>query len=435
MTLFLPTVVVLADLLESERPRRAPLVLLALLLFGCAGAKASILPVLIGGLVVYALWTRRLDSRLAAGLCLALVAFVASYALLYGGGRGGTNFNPLESSFLSLPGQQLAGVRTGGGIKGALAWPIATWVTAVALMAALAGLAWARLQQLLISLLVASVVAFFALDLSGYSQLYFLWYGFTAGALLSAGGLVEAARGRHRVRGWPLALAAGVAIGVVLALGAPADAPGLLRLYMAAAALLGAAVVAYALLRHRLPAWPAVVAVSALLAAGLVDGPADRLPDIASRIAGNEPVHREADPQRERGLPRSLSEGLAWVRDNTAEDAVLAVNNHIRRPADGDSRYFYYSALAERRIFVESWEYADAVFGISLEDVRAGRHPFAKRVALNDDVYTGANSAAAALKRRGVDYLLVDRVNAPPPRNRIPGRVVFRNSALVVYRL
>jgi hypothetical protein len=223
---------------------------------------------------------------------------------------------------------------------------------------------------------------------------------------------------------------------VVLGLGAPADDKQLLRAYMAVAALLGAGVVAYALRRRRLPAWPAVLAVAALLTAGLIDGPADRLPDIASRMTSDEPVHREANPQTERGLPRALSDGLAWVRDNTDEGAVLAVNNHIRRPAEGDSRYFYYSALGERRVFIESWEYADAVLGVGLAAVRAGRHPFAERVALNDAAYAGTDPAAAAtLERRGVDYVLVDRVNAPPPRNRIPGRVVFRNEALVVYRL
>ncbi len=435
MILFLPTVVVVADLLEAERLRRGTLALLAILLFGCAGAKASILPVLIGGLAVYALWTRRLDRQLGVALGLVLLAFVASYVLLYSGGRGGGDVNLLESAFRSLPGQQLVGVRAGGGIKGALSWPIATCVTGVALMAALAGLAWARAQPLLIGLLVTSVVAFLVQDLNGYSQLYFLWYGFTAGALLSAGGLVEALR-RGRGQGWQLALAAGVAIGVVLGLGAPADDTRLMRGYMAVAALLAVALAGYALWRRRLPAWPGLLAASALLTAGLVDAPADRLPDLASRVVGDGPVHREADPRSERGLSRALFAGLMWVRNNTGEEAVLAVNNHIRRPSEGESRYFYYSGLAERRVFIESWEYADPVVNLDIAAVRAGRHPLAGRVALNDAVYAGeAPGAAAALKRRGVDYVLVDRANAPPPRKRIPGRVVFRNQALVVYRL
>jgi MFS family permease len=364
---------------------------------------------------------------------------------MYSGGRSGTSLNPLESAFRSLPGQELLGARAAGGLKGALTWPIATWVTAVALMAPLVGLAFARLdlrspgrdRALLLGLLLAAVGAFFALDLAGFSQLYFLWFGFTAAALVSAGGLVDAARARPG-RAALAALAAGVALGVVLGLGAPVEDRPLLWAYMAVAALAAALAAVFALgpARGRLPSWPAVLAVSALLTAAAIDAPADRLPDLASRALNGEPMHTQADPQRRRGVTRELAEGLAWVRDHTGEGAVLAVNNHVSRTSDNESRFFYYSALAERRVFVESWEYTDAVLAVGIPAARAGRHPFAARAALNDRVYSGEGaSAATELRRRGVTYVLVDRVNAPPPRNRIPGRVVFRNGALVVYRL
>lgn len=450
LVMFLPAVVVIADCLEAGpgRPRPGTLALVALLLFGCAGAKASILPLLIGGLVVYGVWTRRIDARVVACLALSAVAFVASYLLLLSGGRSGTALNPLDSAFRSFPGRELEPFRQAGGLREVLSYPVATWVTAVALMVPLAGLAFARLslrrpsphQAWLLGLLACSVVAFFALDLPGFSQLYFLWYGLTAGGLLAAGGLVEAAR-RWRAgerRGVRAALAAGVALGVLLAVGAPAGHTSLLRAYIAVAALLGAAALGFAALSARRPAplWPAVLVVGALLTAGLIDGPADRLPGIASRALTGETVHRQADPRTERGVTRELVRGLDWVRGHTDEDAVLAVNNHLRRPAQGDSLYFYYSALAERRVFIESWEYTDKSLAVGTAAARAGRHPFAQRLALNDAVYAGTGgSAATQLRRRGVGYVLVDRINAPVPRNRIPGKIVFRNSALIVYRL
>jgi len=450
MAMFLPVVVVIADCLEAGpgRPRAATLAMLALLLFGCMGAKASILPLLIGGLVVYGVWTRRIDVRVVACLVLCGLAFVASYLLLYSGGREGTALNPLESAFRSFPGRELEPFRQAGGVREVLSYPVAAWITAVALLVPLAGLAFARVrlrrptpdQAWLLGLLACSVVAFFALDLPGLSQLYFLWYGLTAGGLLAAGGVVEAGR-RWRAgdrRGVPAALAAGVALGALLALGAPAGHTSLLRAYIAVAALLGAAALVFAALsaRRPLPLWPAVLVVGALLTAGMIDAPADRLPGIASRALSGETVHRQADPKTERGVTRDLVRGLDWVREHTEEDAVLAVNNHLRRPAAGDSLYFYYSALAQRRVFIESWEYADKALAAGTAASRAGRHPFAQRLALNDAVYAGTGgSAAAQLRRRGVGYVLVDRINAPVPRNRIPGRVVFRNRALIVYRL
>ncbi len=106
------------------------------------------------------------------------------------------------------------------------------------------------------------------------------------------------------------------------------------------------------------------------------------MPDIASRaLAGDEAVHREADPAAERGLTEELAAGLEWVRRHTNEDAVLAVNNHLRRVPAAESRYYYYSALAERRLFLGSWDYTDRVRGTKTGEVP---NPFPERLALND---------------------------------------------------
>jgi hypothetical protein len=353
--------------------------------------------------------------------------------------------DPLQSAFRSYPGHTLE-LEIGDHLTRATAYPLATWVTAVALLAPLAGLAFARMslrsptipQAWLLSLFAASVGAFFLVDLPGFSQLYFLWFGYTAAAVVSAGGLVDAvARWRSdSPRHGMVALVAGVMAGVVLALGATGAGLPLVKVYMAVAAIFGGVVAVSALGffgRARL-ALPAVLAVSALLTAGLLDAPRDRVPHIASRaLAGDEAVHQEADPPSERGLTSELAAGLAWVKDHTDEDAVLAVNNHLRRPAAAESRFFYYSALAERRVFVGSWDYTDEVLR-SVEGTVS--NPFPERLALNDSIYNGAGPGAVAeLRRRGVTYVLVDLTNAPVPTSRVPGRVVFRNRALVVHRL
>ncbi len=447
LVLFLPAVVVIADLLGPQRPERRwrTAALLAILLFGCAGAKASLLPVFMGGLLVFAAWRRTVTRGWVVALALCAGAFVASYGLLYSGGRTASALDPFQSSFRSFPGRNLE-LEIGDHLTRASALPLATWVTIVALLVPLAGLAFSRLslrsptvqQAWLLGLFVASLAAFLVVDLPGFSQLYFLWYGYTAAVLLSAGGLVEAVtRSReHRARSLLAVVVVGVVAGGLLALAPTGSGAPLVKAYMAVGALLGAVVVLAAAGLEKRP-WfrlPVVLAVVALLTAGLLDAPRDRMPDIASRaLAGDKAVHREADPAGERGLTEELAAGLEWVRLHTNEDAVLAVHNHLRRVSAAESRYYYYSALAERRLFLGSWDYTDRVRGSETGQVA---NPFPERLALNDSVYTGAGSGAAAeLKRRGVDYVLVDRVNAPPPRNRIPGRVVFRNDALVVYRL
>ena len=440
LVLFVPAVVAVRDMLEAgpARPPAGELAVLAVLLFGCAGAKASILPVLLGGLVLYALWRRRLEPGWAAPLALTGLALVAAYALLYSGGRGASTLGPLQSSLVFGPGRALEPYADDG-VLAAAVYPLAT-VTALALMLPLVGLAWVvgrgrRLspgQVWPLCLLAVSAAAFFALDLPGSSQLYFLWFGFTAAALLAAGGVVQAGR---RWGSWPRAARlAVVPAGVVLAAGVTADGWPLTALYFAVLLLLGG--LALARMAGPLGAreWQAAAAAATLLVAGALDGPLDRLPGLADRaLSAGESVHTPAGRAGVRGVNRELVRGLRWVRDNTPTGAVLAVSNHYRDEPARDSRFFYYSALAERRVFLESWGYTDRALAMSQEQVRAGRVPYPRRLALNDAAVGGSAAAAARLRRLGVTHVLVDLLNGP--RTRPAGRPVYSGGALVVYEL
>ena len=132
-----------------------------------------------------------------------------------------------------------------------------------------------------------------------------------------------------------------------------------------------------------------------------------------------------------------LARGLRWVRHNTRTSSVLAVNNHFLYPSGGDSRYYYYSALAERRVHLESWGYTDKAVEIGLEKVRAGRFPFPGRLAVNDRAFAAPDPAGLRLLRRaGVTHLVADRLHGPvPAASSSLGRPAFENAALVVYSL
>ena len=389
--------------------------------------------------MLYALWRRRMEPGWAAPFALTVIALPLAYALLYSGSRGASTLGPFQSSLLSLPGRTLEPYADDGALAAAAVYPLATVVTALALMLPLVGLAWvigrgrpaSPTHAWALALLTASAAAFFILDLPGTSQFYFLWYGYTAAALVAAGGVVEAARSW---RSWPPGAKLAVpALAVVLGASVTVDGLPLMPLYFALFLSLGALVLARAggLLARE---WLAAGAAAALLVAGALDGPLDRLPGLADRaLSATESVHRPAGWNGVNGVTRELASGLGWVRDNTDTASVLAVNNHFLIQAGRDSRYFYYSALAERRVYLESWDYTDRALEIGLEKVRAGRVPYPHRLAVNDAAVAGSASAAARLRRRGVTHVLVDLVNGPASRP--AGRVVFRSGAVRVYEL
>ena len=128
-------------------------------------------------------------------------------------------------------------------------------------------------------------------------------------------------------------------------------------------------------------------------------------------------------------MSAALYSGLTWVRDHTASCDVLAVNNHYLLASGRDSRYFYYSAFGERRVFLESWAYP-----ARWPDEP---QPYPARLALNEAaVSRGSPAALRELQRDGVSYVLIDKTHgrdAPEPPD--VSRLVFANQALDVYEL
>jgi hypothetical protein len=452
---FVPAIILIRDLLEGEEAAPGDLVVLGVLLFAAAGAKGSVLPVMLGGLVLFCLWgwRRGLARRALAPLGLTILALAGSYAFVYSGGaNGGSTLDPLQSAIESFPGARFSGLAERSPLGALVAYPVATALTLICLMPVLAGLAWVvrrgraltATHAWLLALLVTGVAAYLLLDLPGGSQLYFLWYGFAAGAFAAVAGLLMG-WDAWRARGSPLpapAVLAGV-VGIAVLLGLDPDVGGraLEVVYVAIALGLGCVLVACmagvldGTGRH---VGLALLAAGVLTAAGLLDGPLDRLPGLAERaFDGNRTLHDEANSEGPRGVTADLARGLRWVRQNTDESSVLAVNNHFLYPAGRDSRYFYYSALAERRVYLEAWGYTDRAIEIGIDRVRAGSYPYPGRLALNDAAFVApSESSLRALRAAGVTHLVADRSNGPsPPPSRLLGAPAFENRALLVYSL
>jgi len=349
--------------------RAGPWVVVAILIAGCSGAKGSILPVLGGGLglaLVYALWRRRGQVRaVATGLALTAGIGIATYLALYSDpATRGYALEPCAFAIAkrtedfvelndSLP--DAAPVRgaaytleAAAGIIDVLA-PILVGLLIVLL---LPGLRSSTEAVLCAALLAVSVAIWSVLDHAGRSQIYFLFYGYAAGGALAATAIVTLARASEPERA--------------------------------------------AALRWVVPAGGALLLAACLLPAAYSrQGTLTQFPDAFNRYFSTP----------------ALQQGLRWVRENTPEDAVLAVNNAYSAP--NRARNCSYTAFAERRAMLEC-EFGASPDGYPpLRTVRRkiAKHPFEQRFRLNERIFRrgDADALRKAADRYGVDYLFVDK--------------------------
>jgi hypothetical protein len=389
----------------------------------------------------------------AAHVGLLGIVLGAMYLMIYRGGSEGQALKPgayLEYSAAARPYHHALGSPLAFG-----ATVLAALLVPCALLLPLGGAAlvrerwWPRLgrstpELLLICTLAASLIPFVLLGIPGDSQAYFLVYGFLAAIAVSAAGIVGFARrltpwARELVR--PTFLLGAGTLAVVLGLVVePSHAPLVPGYAVAAQILSGSVWMARSRLRAAMPGTaPGLfnLGALALVALTLADLPVHVLLPALERVAQGLPAARTAGVgQRE--LTAGLYRGLVWLRAHSNPRDVLAVNNHHLegRTGVGSSRYFDYSAFAERRVFLESWDYTPQ----GARHLAQGRDstPFPALLALNEAAVQQASpSATETLYRRyGVRYILIDRLHGPvPPIPPSPARLVYANRDLDVYRL
>ena len=175
-----------------------------------------------------------------------------------------------------------------------------------------------------------------------------------------------------------------------------------------------------------------------LLTASGLDGPLDLANQLGHRLHGRPLVHIAEDKSRERGLTKDLAHGLAWVRDHTRPDDVLAVNSFYRDPSTSDTRYVYFSAFTERRVYLEGWAYTPAALAQDREGGAGGAAPYPERLALVQAAFRRADpTALLKLHRAGVRFLVADLAHLPKPSPRLREStdLVFANPDVEVFRL
>jgi len=163
-------------------------------------------------------------------------------------------------------------------------------------------------------------------------------------------------------------------------------------------------------LRQRSPGEVLVgVAATGTIALAVLNTPIDWFPHIVGSWAQGKPTYS----QEYSGLTSGLYEGLRWIRRNTRPSDVLVVNNHSLHPDGSDSKYFYYSALAERRVVLESWDYTDRTAGRGYFSLPEQLSPYPRRLALSEAVFLEANERAARVLAHtyGARYFVNDKVH------------------------
>jgi hypothetical protein len=465
LVFFVPALILLYELCDDRNPRRGRdagvWIALTLLLVGCAGAKATILPVLIGGLALYVSWRlgteRRIDRVLAAALGAALALYALAWVVEYRiAGNGDLRFRipgaVRQMAAIGHARAQLAGSHSLEPLFWALATPVGL---AGAYGAALCGLIWAfgardraapRGHGLLLTLLAASLAPYLAFKHFGLSQVFFSQYGVTAGCLLAGEGLYmlwRRDRSRRLMRrqlsigvAW-LGLLLGIAFGVTALVGGSRTKRWIyldLDLALATGLLL---VCALGIRSRFKPNGRWLYLMMAAVLAGALAKPLQVVSPAVARLADGKPLHSNTG----RALTSGLLAGLVWIRTHTPTSAVIAVNNYGEASTGSKvPTNYYYSAFAERRVFLEGWIYAQRSSDLGQAQVALGRKkPFPGRELLDYATFQRADRAAlrTLTQQYGVRYLVVDRVHNDHFSPRLPRLAcsVFANRDVAIYRV
>ncbi|MCW2503156.1 MAG: hypothetical protein JWO79_1440, partial [Actinomycetia bacterium] len=430
----------------SAAPSRGTWALTGLFLAAATGAKASTIPVLIGGLTVVGavLITRRTLTRTVAWLFAAtILAQVAAAVVLFRGTSYGTTVDPLSAvTAMPLAHSVLAG-RSGWHAAVLTGLLVVLW--AVTLFARLAGIAAlspsriSRAQLFLAGCLAAGVAATLALGHPGLSQVYFLKTAWIPGALLAGWGMARLAAASPRAALLAAGASAAAATAVAVLAQAPSGSGGRALATAAAPAailvVLGALAAAlWFVLRGSRRGAGLVVAVAAVAAVGVPSFAVKYAPLARGVAAGRIPASSPT------GTPAGQVLAARWIRDHSDPRDVVATDAHCRPGGTAgrcDARSFWVGAFTERRVLVEGWGYNARLQALgNTASHRYTEWPFwdAHKLAVNDAAFTAPTAPGlATLRGYGVRWLITDHPAAPALAALAPPR--YQSGPVTVYEL
>lgn len=396
MSMIYSWVLLLALILVLERILIAPSagwwVLAALLLFASSGAKASSLPVVLGALAFTALvlliFRRRIPWRVVILFGMALAAQLFAVAVLY-------HFKTYKTGLGLLASLDTYSAPNPGESRSWLVQALVTGVVFAAFLvnmelrqAGIVPLLWYRLrpsarragsphprppeygvEALLVGGALAGVEAYLVLKQLSDGQQYFARSGFTFGVLASGWGYAEVFERARLTRSGKAALAAFAAVVALLTISAQLLFTGvptntgrrydaivpMMRWSLLIAVILIIGAIGWRLFGRR--GAGGLVLLTAILVVG---APGLVMDVVKSLRSPNGGAYYNVE------MPRSRVLAARWVRDHSDPHDVLATNVHCQQVTylqGCDSRIFWLSAYAERRVLVEGWTFAPRIAG------------------------------------------------------------------------
>jgi hypothetical protein len=433
---------------------------IALLLVGAAGAKATILPVLLVGTLLYTLYVcirRRTKpaTQLLVALGLEATIFVFTFLIIYRGGAPFTELDPLVALSKTLPVADLSQSSLPAAVR-AIVLPAAYAAGLAGMLLPLVGLCYLlrrrhrrRLDQyaLCLSMLGAGLLIGNMFHQVSYSEEYFQEMGYVAGCVVAADGLRLAwldlggalpitRRATALALGFWVAALAGLVIATL-----PAEHQAQIAAVREAALLAGGALFVascfvVARMRRQSTAGILGLGLVPILAASALATPIEIAPTAALILSAAPVAYAKTTQPGVRGLTPDLLMALRWLKAHTSVNAVIAVSNHWLDAANTDGRYYYYSAFSERQVFIEGYD--PVRYEIPTSWSTAEGADFAEREILNNYVFKYADSEAleTMTQQYSVRFLLIDSQDGDSdddnPAVAKLGTVVFSNPAATI---
>jgi len=459
LVLFAAIVLAIIDHLQADAGvSRRSWLLIALFIFGCAGAKASLLPLLIVGLLAViagtAISRHRLHGSALAGLTLVSSGLLLATILLYLGTTRGLVVG-LES-LRSMP-VVAFGLAQDQQWASSLILPIAGFVIALVLWSFLwAGSCGILIRRpgssveagilLLLGICAGALGAVTVFSYPGESQLYYLTAAAGVFGVLTTVGIARLVPMRASYLPLVACVAAIVLAGAAVVLVIRAVGPGTGPTFDAAhpsdavpvivlpvLALLGIAVAAAVMLRSAARNQPVLRGAVPLLVIALVMG--FSLPNVTNVLA--TPIHGGPPP----GLtvPGDGIDVARWLRSHSEPDDLVATNLHCAwyttDYASCNPISFWVSAYSERHVLVEGWAYT--MKSVTLPSGAVAPFWDPALLAANDSAFTSPSTAAVAKLRDGygVRWLLADLTGADPDSLGRYADLRYRQGDFAVYDL
>jgi hypothetical protein len=446
---FLPLLYLITERLRSATWRTSSdlrsWILMALLMIGGSGAKATVLPVIVVGtglyMVLHLVFRRSAPVAAVVSAGLGIVLFVITYAIIY----AGTAPDTVISFMMWLNGTPP--VVFAEGIQHTLLreilLPFAFAAGLAGFLLPLSGILYlfrrrhrSELPAFVLPLCMLAGGIFIACVVHqiSFSEGYFEETGYAAGAIAAGGGLrlawVDAGRALPiSRRGVAVAFACWlvvlIAAGKILSQSIIDPRPTM-YFYAGFVAVSVLFVIVWALVaqaRRRAASGALALGLIPLVAAAVVTTPLTVYPTVRKMLSGVPTISSQVV------LTPGLVTALQWLQNHSSVNAVFAVNNHWLDAAMGNGKYFYYTAFSDRQVFIEAYD--PIRYGVTPGIASPVATAFAERQMLNNAVFEHADAAAlqTMTSQYAVQFLFIDRLHGVHNSAVLQlGRVVYSNA-------